>query len=35
VNGLGCVKVLTNPYSGPLPAGAQVQAKAYASSIEL
>src|SRR5260370_28666403 len=35
VNGLGCVKVLTNTYSVPLPAGAQVQAKAYASSIEL
>lgn len=29
------VKVLTNTYSVPLPAGAQVQAKAYASSIEL
>jgi transposase len=35
VNGLGCVKVLTNSYSVPLPAGAQVQAKAYASRIEL
>jgi hypothetical protein len=35
VNGLGCVKVLTNTYSVPLSAGAQVQAKAYASSIEL
>jgi hypothetical protein len=35
VNGLGCVKVLTNTYSAPLPAGAQVQAKAYASIIEL
>jgi hypothetical protein len=35
VNGLGCVKVLTNTYSVPLPAGSQVQAKAYASSIEL
>src|SRR5258708_29456761 len=35
VNGLGCVKVLTNTYSVPLPAGAQVQAKAHASSIEL
>src|SRR5438477_337658 len=35
VNGLGCVKVLTNTYSVPLPAGAQVQAKAYASIIEL
>ena len=35
VNGLGCVKVLTNTYSVPLPAGVQVQAKAYASGIEL
>jgi hypothetical protein len=35
VNSLGCVKVLTNSYSVPLPAGAQVQAKAYASRIEL
>ncbi len=36
VNGLGCVKVLTNTYFGAVaPAGAQVQAKAYASSIEL
>jgi len=35
VNGLGCVKVLTNTYSVPLPAATQVQAKAYASRIEL
>jgi hypothetical protein len=35
VNGLGCVKVLTNTYSVPLPAGAQVQAKAYASNVEM
>ena len=35
VNGLGCVKVLTNSYSVPLLAGTQVQAKAYASRIEL
>jgi hypothetical protein len=35
VNGLGCVKVLTNAYSVPLPAGTQVQAKAYASQMEL
>jgi hypothetical protein len=35
VNGLGCVKVLTNTYSVPLPAGTQVQAKAYASRVEL
>lgn len=32
VNGFGCVKVL---YSVPLPAGVEVQAKAYAASIEL
>ena len=35
VNGLGCVKVLTNTYSVPLPAGTQIQAKAYASRVEL
>jgi transposase len=35
VNGLGCVKVLTNSYSVPLPAGTQIQAKAYASRMEL
>jgi hypothetical protein len=35
VNGLGCAKVLTNTYSVPLPAGTQVQAKVYASIIEL
>jgi transposase len=35
VNGLGCVKVLTNAYSVPLPAGTQIQAKAYASRMEL
>lgn len=35
VNGLGCAKVLTNSYSVPLPAGTEVQAKAYASTIEL
>jgi hypothetical protein len=29
------VKVLTNTYSVPLPAGTQVQAKAYAGRIEL
>jgi hypothetical protein len=34
-NGLGCVKVLTNAYSVPLPAGTQVQAKTYASTVEL
>jgi transposase len=35
VNGLGCVKVLTNSYSVPLPASEQVHAKAYASRVEL
>ena len=35
VNGLGCAKVLTNAYSVPLPAGTQVQAKVYASTVEL
>ena len=34
-NGLGCVKVLTNAYSVPLPAGTPVQAKIYASTVEL
>ena len=34
VNGLGCVKVRTNTYSVPLAAGAQVQAKVYASVVE-
>jgi hypothetical protein len=35
VNGFGCVKVLTNAYSVPLPAGVQVQAKVYAARVEL
>ena len=35
VNGFGCAKVLTNSYSAPLPAGTEVQAKAYASTVEL
>jgi transposase len=35
VSGLGCAKVLTNAYSVPLPAGTQVQAKVYASIVEL
>jgi len=35
VNGFGCVKVLTNAYSVPLPAGTQVQAKVYAATVEL
>ena len=35
VNSMGCAKVLTNAYSAPLKAGTQVQAKIYASVIEL
>src|ERR1044072_7127584 len=35
VNGFGCAKVLTNSYSAPLPAGTEVQDKAYASAVEL
>jgi hypothetical protein len=35
VNSLGCAKVLTNAYSAPLKAGTQVQAKIYASIVEL
>jgi transposase len=35
VNGFGCVKVLTNAYSVPLSAGVQVQAKVYATTVEL
>jgi transposase len=35
VNGMGCVKVLTNSYSAPLKAGTQVQAKVYAGTVEL
>jgi transposase len=35
VNSLGCAKVLTNAYSVPLKAGTQVQAKIYASVVEL
>jgi transposase len=35
VNSLGCVKVLTNCYSVPLRAGTQVQARIYASTVEL
>jgi transposase len=35
VNSLGCVKVLTNAYSVPLKSGTLVQAKVYASNVEL
>lgn len=35
VNGSGCVRVLTNFYSVPLPVGTAVQAKVYASYVEI
>jgi transposase len=35
VNNMACVKVLTNSYSAPLKPGTQVQAKTYASVVEL
>lgn len=35
VNSLGCAKVLTNAYSVPLKAGTVLQAKIYASTVEL
>jgi transposase len=35
VNNSGCVPVLTNAYSVPLPPGTQVQAKIHASTVEL
>jgi transposase len=35
VNSFGCAKVLTNAYSVPLKAGTQVQAKVYASAVEI
>jgi hypothetical protein len=35
VNSLGCAKVLTNAYSAPLKPGTLVQAKVYASTVEL
>ena len=35
VNGSGCVKVLTNFYSVPVPVGTEVQAKAYAAHVEI
>jgi hypothetical protein len=35
VSTLGCVIVLTNAYSAPLPSGTQIQAKIYASTVEL
>lgn len=35
VNGSGCVRVLTNFYSTPLPVGTVVEAKAYAAYVEI
>jgi transposase len=35
VNGSGCVRVLTNFYSVPLPVGVEVQAKVHASYVEM
>jgi hypothetical protein len=35
IHSSGCAKVLTNAYSAPLKAGTQVQAKIYASTVEL
>jgi transposase len=35
VNGSGCVRVLTNFYSVPLPVGTGVEAKVYASYVEI
>ncbi len=35
VNGSGCVRVLTNFYSVPLPVGTEVQGKVYASYVEI
>jgi transposase len=35
INSFGCAKVLTNAYSAPLKAGTEVQARVYASWVEL
>jgi hypothetical protein len=35
VNSMGCVKVLTNAYSVPLKSGTQVQARVYATVVEV
>jgi hypothetical protein len=35
VNASGCVKVLTNFYSVPLPVGVEVQAKVYSAYVEI
>jgi transposase len=35
VNSMGCVKVLTNAYSVPVKSGTQVQARVYATVVEI
>lgn len=35
VNGKGCVRVLTNFYSAPVPVGTEVQAKVHAAYVEI
>ncbi len=35
INASGCVKVLTNFYSAPLPVGCSVEAKVYSSYVEI
>jgi len=35
VNASGCVRVLTNFYSAPLPVGVEVQAKVYSAYVEI
>jgi hypothetical protein len=35
VNGFGCVRVRTNSYSVPARSGSHVEARLYASSVEL
>lgn len=35
VNGSGCVRVLTNFYSAPLPVGSSVEVKVYAAYVEI
>jgi len=35
INASGCVKVLTNFYSAPLPVGSSVEAKVYSSYVEI
>jgi hypothetical protein len=35
VNASGCIRVLTNFYSAPLPVGVEVQAKVYSTYVEI